>query len=78
MCWQVETHIHVPLATHITKFKLKLNQLHMTADRCVYHSLLKAKDDNFGVVIWPLTHGQVQVAVNFLSCKQTYMMDLNR
>lgn len=39
-------------------------------------SLLEAKDNDFGVVIWPLTHGQVEVAVDFLSCKQTYMMDL--
>lgn len=25
----------------------------------VYHSLLEAKDDNFGVIVWPLTHSQV-------------------
>lgn len=42
----------------------------------VYHSLLEAKDDNFGVVIWPLTHSQVQVTVDFLAGKQTHMMDL--
>lgn len=37
---------------------------------------VEAKDDNFGVVIWPLTHCQVQVTVDFLSCKQSHMMDL--
>lgn len=50
----------------------------MTTDWCVCHSLLEAKDDDFGVVIWPLTYSQVQVTVDFFSCKQTNMMDLKR
>lgn len=66
------------LDTTIKYFWLKLNQLHMAADQCAYYSLLEAKDDNFRVVIWPLTHCQVQVTIDFLSCKQTYMMDLKR
>lgn len=38
--------------------------------------LLEAKYDDFRVVIGPLAHGQVKVAVDFHPCKQTHVMDL--
>lgn len=38
--------------------------------------LLEAKDDDFGVVVRPLAHSEVQVTVDFLSCKKPHMMDL--
>lgn len=38
--------------------------------------LLKAKYDDSRVVIWPLAHRQVKVAVDFHPCKQTHVMDL--
>lgn len=40
--------------------------------------LLESKDDNLGAVIGPLTDSEVQVAVDFLSCKQPNMMDLKK
>lgn len=52
------------------------NHLNVSADGCVWHFLLKTKDDNFGVVVWPLTHSKVQVTVDFLACKQSNMMHL--
>lgn len=41
-------------------------------------SLLESKDDNLGAVVGPLTDSEVEVAVNFLSCKQPNMMDLKK
>lgn len=42
----------------------------------VCYSLLEAEDDDFGAVIWPLTHSEVEVAVDLLPRKQPHMMDL--
>lgn len=50
------THANIDYSLTFTLGKLKT---YLWLLLCVHYSLLEAKDNNFGVVIWPLTHSQV-------------------
>lgn len=49
-----------------------------TVGRLANDSSLKTKDHDLGAVVGPLADSQVQIAVDFLSCKQPDMMDLKK
>lgn len=61
------------------KHCLKAGTFHFgLIEKGLVNILLEAKDDDFGVVVWPLAHSEVQVTVDFLSCKKPQMMNLER